>query len=124
VAGIRRGKLVFLYNMLDLKRTMWEGPELGAGQHTIVFDFRSDGPGLGKGGTGVLYVDGQEVARNSIEHTTPVTFPEDESFDVGQDTRSGVAMLEYRYDAPFKFTGKINKLTIKLREPGGAVPTR
>jgi arylsulfatase len=124
VAGIRRGKLVFIYNMLDLKRTMWEGPELSAGKHTILFDFQSDGPGLGKGGTGVLYVDGQEVARNSIEHTTPVTFPEDESFDVGQDTRSGVAMLEYRYDAPFKFTGKINKLTIKLREPGGAVPTR
>jgi hypothetical protein len=23
-------------------------------------------------------------------------------------------MLEYRYDVPFKFTGKINNLTIKL----------
>ena len=23
-------------------------------------------------------------------------------------------MLEYRYDVPFKFTGKINKLTFKL----------
>ena len=46
----------------------------------------------------MLSVDGQEVARNSMEHTTPVTFPEDETFDVGQDTRTGVAMLEYRYD--------------------------
>ena len=44
----------------------------------------------------------------------PITFPEDETFDVGQDTRTGVAMLEYRYDPPFKFTGKINKLTFKL----------
>ena len=112
--GIGRGKPVFLYNLLDLKRTMWEGPELGAGKHTIVFDFKSDGPGLGKGGTGVLSVDGQEVARNSMEHTTPITFPEDETFDIGQDTRTGVAMLEYRYDPPFKFTGKINKLTFKL----------
>ena len=114
VADIRRGKVVFLYNLLDLKRTMWEGPELKPGKHTIVFDFKSDGPGLGKGGTGVLSVDGKEVARNSMEHTIPVTFPEDETFDVGQDTRTGVALLKYRYDAPFKFTGKINKLTFKL----------
>ncbi len=49
-----------------------------------------------------------------MEHTTPITFPEDESFDIGQDTRTGVAMLEYRYDSPFKFTGKINKVTFKL----------
>ena len=114
VAGLRSGKPVFLYNLLDLKRTVWAGPELGAGKHTIVFDFKSDGPGLGKGGTGVLYVDGQEVARNSMEHTIPITFPEDETFDIGQDTRTGVALIEYRYDPPFKFTGKINKLTFKL----------
>ena len=76
--GVGRGKVVFLYNLLDLKRTTWEGPELAAGKHTIVFDFKSDGPGLGKGGTGVLSVDGKEVARNSMEHTTPITFPEDE----------------------------------------------
>jgi len=112
--GIGRGKVVFLYNLLDLKRTIWEGPELKPGKHTVVFDFKSDGPGLGKGGTGVLSVDGKEVARNSVEHTIPVTFPEDESFDVGLDTRTGVALLEYRYDPPFKFTGKLNKLTFKL----------
>ena len=94
------------------------GPELNAGKHTIVFDFKSDGPGLGKGGTGVLSVDGKEVARNSMEHTTPITFPEDETFDIGQDTRTPVAMLEYRYDVPFKFTGKIGG--IPLRWPGVA----
>ena len=112
--GIGRGKPVFLYNLLDLKRTVWAGPELKAGKHTIVFDFKSDGPGLGKGGTGVLSVDGKVVARNSMEHTIPVSFPEDESFDIGHDTRTGVAMLEYRYDVPFKFTGKINKITFDL----------
>jgi hypothetical protein len=112
--GVDHGKVVFLYNFLDLKRTMWEGPTLKAGKHTIVFDFKSDGPELGKGGTGVLSVDGKEVARNSMEHTTPITFPEDETFDIGQDTRTGVALVEYRYDVPFKFTGKIDKLTFKL----------
>ena len=114
VLGVGRGKPVFLYNLLDLKRTTWSGPELSAGKHTIVFDFKSDGPGLGKGGTGVLFVDGKEVARNSMEHTTPITFPEDETFDVGLDTRTGVAMIEYRYDVPFKFTGTINKLKFNL----------
>ncbi len=44
----------------------------------------------------------------------PETFPEDETFDIGRDTRTGVALLEYRYDVPFKFTGKIDKLTFKL----------
>ena len=114
VAGVRKSKPVFLYNLLNLKRTVWSGPELGAGKHTIVFDYKPDAPGLGKGGTGVLSVDGKEVARNSMEHSTPITFPEDETFDIGSDSRTGVAMLEYRYDPPFKFTGTINKLTFNL----------
>ena len=82
---------------------------------SLGLDFKSDGPELGKGGTGVLSVDGQEVDRKSIDHGTPVTFPEDESFDVGRDTRTGVALLEYRYDPPFKFTGNVNKVTFDLK---------
>jgi hypothetical protein len=112
--GVGRGKPMFLYNLLDLKRTTWEVPELGAGTHTIVFEFTSDGPGLGKGGTTVLHVDGQEVVRNSMEHTIPVTFPEDETFDIGQDTGTGVALVQSRYETPFKFTGTISRLTFKL----------
>jgi len=30
------------------------------------------------------------------------------------DTRTGVALVEFRYDSPFKFTGTINKLTFNL----------
>ncbi|MGO9720206.1 MAG: arylsulfatase [Methylocella sp.] len=112
--GFDRGRVVFLYNLLDLKRTMWEGPELEPGRHTIVFQWTPEGPGLGKGGTGVLSVDGKAVAKNTMEHSTPITFPEDETFDVGLDTRTGVALLEYRYDSPFKFTGKIDRLTFEL----------
>jgi arylsulfatase len=115
--GIGRGKPVFLYNFLDLKRTAWAGPELKPGNHTIVFDFKFDGGGLGKGGTGTLFVDGKEVDRKSMEHTTPVMFPEDEDFDIGQDTRTPLALVEYRYECPFKFTGRINKLTFNLGPP-------
>jgi arylsulfatase len=31
-------------------------------------------------------------------------------------------MLQYRYDVPFKFTGKINKLTFKLEPEAKAAP--
>lgn len=117
IEGIGRGHVVFMHNLLDLKRTAWEGPELKAGKHTIVFQFKYDGPGFGKGGTGELFVDGDSVAKKTLDHMTPVMFPEDEDFDIGQDTRTGVAMIEYRYDTPFKFTGKITKLRFDLGRP-------
>jgi len=113
-----RGKVVFVYNLLDLKRVTWEGQVISPGRHTIVFDFKSDGPGLGKGGVGVLSVDGKEVARNTLEHTIPVTYPEDETFDVGLDTRTGVAEGVYAYAVPFKFMGKLDKLTFNLAPDG------
>jgi arylsulfatase len=114
VAGFGRGKPVFLYNLFDLKRTTWEGPELSSGKHTITFDFKFDGGGFGKGGTGVLIVDGKEVDKKHMEHTVPFIFQWDETFDVGMDTGTPVALLEYHYDVPFRFTGKLNKLTFKL----------
>lgn len=44
-------------------------------------------------------------------------FPEDEDFDVGMDTRTGVALIEYRYECPFRFTGKINQVAFKIGAP-------
>ena len=44
---------------------------LAPGDHTIVFDFKYNGPGPGKGGTGVFTVDGKEIARKTIPHTIP-----------------------------------------------------
>jgi arylsulfatase len=108
-----QGKPVFLYNLLDLERFRWEGPTvLASGKHTLVFDFKYDGPGLGKGGTGVLKVDGTEVTTKQIPHTIPVLMSFDETFDVGVDTRTGVDDKDYQ--VPFRFTGKINKLTFNL----------
>jgi arylsulfatase A-like enzyme len=120
---LQHGKPVFVYNLLDLERFRWEGGvgalidkdvfgrELKPGQHTIVFDFKYDGPGPGKGGTGVLSVDGRELAKKTIKHTIPMLMSIDESFDVGLDTRTGV---DNSYELPFKFTGTIDKLTFKL----------
>jgi arylsulfatase A-like enzyme len=111
VAQIGKGRPIFVYNMLDLERFRWRGPSLGAGKHTIVFDFKYDGPGPGKGGTGVLSVDGKEVDRKTIAHTIPLLMCIDETFDVGMDTRTPV---DFSYDVPFRFTGTIDKLTYNL----------
>ena len=108
-----KGKPVFLYNFLDLRRFRWDGQQaLTPGKHTIVFDFAYDGPGFGKGGTGVLKVDGKEVANQKIPHTIPIIITMDETFDVGVDTRTGVDDKDYQI--PFRFNGKLNKLTFKV----------
>jgi arylsulfatase A-like enzyme len=108
-----KGKPVFDYNALMLKQFRWEGKApLAAGKHTIVFDFTSDGPGVAKGGSGVLKVDGQEVATLKIPQTVPFLLPADETFDVGVDTRTPVNDKDYQ--VPFAFTGKIDKLTFNL----------
>ncbi|MFX5332314.1 hypothetical protein ABTC54_19585, partial [Acinetobacter baumannii] len=76
-----------------------------------VFDFKYDGGGIGKGGTGTLSVDGKQVATGRINATIPGRFSFDETFDVGEDTGTPVSE---DYDVPFKFTGKIEKVVINL----------
>lgn len=109
-----KGKPVFSYNMLMLLTARWDGeqPPLTAGKHTIVFDFKYDGPGIAKGGTGVLKVDGNDVRTLQVPKTVPFLLPGDETFDVGVDTRTGVNDLDYK--VPFRFNGKINRVTFNL----------
>jgi arylsulfatase len=110
---VLKGKPVFLYNFLDMERFRWEGAQfLSPGKHTIVFDFKSEGPGFGKGGTGVLKVDGTEVATNALDHTIPFIMPWDETFDVGADTRTSVDDADYQI--PFEFPGTLNALSVQL----------
>jgi hypothetical protein len=72
---------VFTYNLLQLLIPRWAGEQpLTAGKHTIVFDFAYDGPGIAKGGSGELKVDGQTVASLRIPKTIPFVIPPDETF--------------------------------------------
>jgi len=108
-----KGKPVFVYNFLDLERTRWDGQQaLTSGKHSIVFDFTYNGPGPGKGGTGVLSVDGKQVASKAMPHSIPFILTLGETFDVGVDTRTPVDDTDYQ--VPFRFTGKIANVTIKL----------
>jgi arylsulfatase A-like enzyme len=111
---VLKGKPVFTYNLVDLERFRWEGQDaLAPGKHSIVFDFKYDRPGFGKGGSGVLSIDGKEVASKTIPHTIPFLMSIDETFDVGIDTRTPVDDNDYQ--VPFAFNGTINKLTINLK---------
>ncbi|MGO9479163.1 MAG: sulfatase-like hydrolase/transferase [Limisphaerales bacterium] len=122
-----KGKPVFLWNLADLKRIKWEGPDaLTPGKHTLVFDFKYDGlgvgtlafnnfSGLGRGGVGTLKVDGKEVQTITMEHTMPMILQWDESFDIGSDTLTGVNDEDYL--PPFPLTAKLDKLTIKVDRP-------
>jgi hypothetical protein len=56
---------------------------------------------MAKGGTGVLKVDGKDVANHSIAHTTPVLLTIDETFDIGSDTRTPVDDADYQVPFPF-----------------------
>jgi arylsulfatase A-like enzyme len=108
-----KGKPVFNYNMLILAQYRWEGQEsLSPGKHTIVFDYTYDGPGIGKGGSGVLKVDGKVVATGKQANSIAFLQVADETFDVGVDTRTSVNGRDYQ--VPFPFNGKIDKLTFKL----------
>jgi arylsulfatase len=107
-----KGHPVFTYNLVGIQRFRWAAPQaLAPGRHTIVFDFTYDGPGVAKGGTGVLKVDGAEVATRKIPRTIAFVMPIDETFDVGVDTRTGVNDADYH--VPFRFTGTLHKVTLK-----------
>jgi arylsulfatase len=122
-----KGKPVFIWNLLDLARTRWEGAEaLPPGKHTIEFDFKYDGlgfatlafndaSGLGRSGTGTLIIDGKIASSQKIEHTIPFVLPIDETFDIGSKT--GTPVDDRDYQVPFVFTGKIDKLTISVEPP-------
>jgi arylsulfatase len=124
---VLKGKPVFLWNLIDLERIKWEAPDaLPPGRHTVEFDFKYDGigvgtlafnnfSGLGRPGTGTLKVDGKAVATRRMERTLPMILQWDESFDIGSDTLTGVNDEDYK--PPFPLTAKLNKLTVKVDRP-------
>jgi len=123
---VLKNKPVFLWNLVDMKRVRWEGPELTPGKHVLEFDFKYDGlgmgtlayasmSGIGRSGTGVLKVDGKEVATQKMAHTLPLILQWDENLDVGSDT--GTPVDDKDYQVPFAFSGKINKITLTIDRP-------
>jgi arylsulfatase len=88
-------------------------PARSAGKATILFDFAYDGGGLGKGGVGTLFVNSEKVGQGRIEVTQCCAFSATEGADVGLNTGTPVSP---DYTNPFTFNGKIDKVTIDLKD--------
>ena len=67
--------------------------------------------------TVTLKVNGAQVGQGRIERSVPGTFTASETFDVGMDLGSPVA-LDYYDKAPFEFSGKINRIHIRYLDGG------
>ena len=59
-----------------------------------------------------MKVDGKTVDSKKLPATLAITTQWDETFDVGSDT--GTPVDDEGYSCPFNFTGKLEKLTIKI----------
>ncbi|GAB4343869.1 MAG: arylsulfatase [Candidatus Abyssubacteria bacterium] len=113
---VKDGVPAYDYNFLGLQRfTVTATEKLEPGKSTIRFEFAYDGGGLGKGGTGTLYVNNKKVAEGRIERTQPMIFSADETADVGIDLATPVVEA-IGSEAKSRFTGKIEKVTIEVEE--------
>jgi len=110
---LREGKPVFTYNYLGLEQFQAISSQpLKPGKYTLAFDFKYDGGGAGKGGTGTISVNGVKVAETRIAKTEPSIFSGDDMADVGVDEGTPVA----DYGTSSKFNGNIHKVTINVRK--------
>ncbi|HSF52616.1 MAG TPA: arylsulfatase [Algoriphagus sp.] len=110
---VKNGKPSFSYNFLGLETTTINANQtLKPGKYTLVYDFKYDGGGPGKGGTGTFLINGEKAGEGRLEKTQPGIFSVDDLADVGIDEGPWVA----DYGASSKFTGKIKKVTIETKK--------
>lgn len=110
---VKDSKPVFTYNYLGLESySVQSNQSLKPGKHTIVFDFKYDGTGLGKGGLGTITVDGNKAGEGKLTKTQPGIFSVDDLADVGTD--DGTPVVDYGTSA--HFNGKLDKVTIETKK--------
>lgn len=111
---VKEAKPMYTYNYLGLRAFKVASPQpLPDGKVTIRYEFVYDGDGLGKGGTGTLFVNGKKVAEGRIDRTQANIFSADECADVGLDGETPVT-ADYK-ERDNKFTGRILRVTINLK---------
>lgn len=116
---LKDSKPTFTYNWLGQKEyTISASKAAPAGAATIGFNFAYDGGGASKGGKGTITINGEQVAQGRIDQTQGFCFSADEGADVGCDLGTAVSQ---NYQVPFKFTGKIDKITVETTAPTALV---
>lgn len=111
---VKDGKPTYAYNFLGLSSyKVAASRPLPEGKVTVRYEFAYDGGGVGKGGRGTIFVNGEKVAEGRIDRTQANIFSADEGADVGLDGETPVTG-DYE-EGDNKFTGKIAKVTIDLK---------
>jgi arylsulfatase A-like enzyme len=111
---LKEGKPRYCYNLLGIQRFYVEtDEEVPAGTHQVRMEFDYDGPGLGKGGTVTLYLDGDKIGEGKVAGTAPAVFSADDTCDVGQENG---ALVAEDYPVPNTFTGEVNWVEIDIGE--------
>jgi len=109
---VENGKLSYEYNLFIIDRTRIESSApLPTGKVKIEVESRMSGPGRAKSVDVTIRVNGQEVAKGHVPQAALLAFTGNDAFDVGMDSYSPVS-LAYFDRAPFKFNGKIDKLSV------------
>ncbi|MEI6676170.1 MAG: sulfatase-like hydrolase/transferase, partial [Verrucomicrobiota bacterium] len=112
---VKDGVPAYHYNFLGLEQTdVVAAEKLASGKSTIRFEFAYDGGGLGKGGTGTLFINDKKVGEGRIPRTQPMVFSGDETADVGIDLATP-AVAAIGSERKSKFTGRIPKLTVEVK---------
>ena len=124
LGGISSGFTVYMdkgflkaeYNAMTLNRykISSESP-VAAGKVKIEVETLYDGPERLAPATVTLRINGKQVGQGRIERSVPAAHTASETFDVGVDLGSPVA-LDYFDRVPFRFNGKIEKINIKYIE--------
>jgi arylsulfatase A-like enzyme len=108
------GRLRYCYNLFGIQRFYVEsGRELPAGTQQVRMEFDYDGPGMGKGGTVSLFVEGEKVGEGEVAATAALIFSADDTCDVGKE---GGALVADDYPVPNDFTGEVNWVEIDVDE--------
>jgi arylsulfatase A-like enzyme len=111
---LKEGKPRYCYNLLGMQRFYVDtDEEVPAGTHQVRMQFDYDGPGLGKGGTVTLYLDGDKIGEGAVPGTAPAVFSADDTCDVG---RENGALVAEDYPVPNTFTGEVNWVEIDIGE--------
>jgi arylsulfatase len=112
-AWVDQGKLNFEYNLYHVERTKVSSEaKLPTGKVKIEVETRVESGVRNGPAEIVLRVNGKQVANGRVPRTTGYKLSGNDTFDVGRDSFSPVA-TDYYDRAPFKFTGKIDKVHIQ-----------
>jgi arylsulfatase len=59
-----------------------------------------------------MFANGKQIGEGRIEKTVPMKYTSSETQDIGEDAGTPV---DNTYKPPFKFNGKIDRLTVELQ---------